>query len=161
MPSLREDLFDKYCQIDSPEERMRPSMHFHKFKVDKRSRGPVFGEYVHLKGRTSLHMRDMHHLPLPIWEEIIHFPQKVTRKLRCVKTRLKALNFHEFANVREKVVEAREALHRAQAAMLVNPKNPDLVGNEKVCLKNFHDLALAEEGFVKQKSRIQWLKLGD
>ena len=86
---------------------------------------------------------------------------RLTRKLRCVKTRLKALNFHEFANVREKVVEAREALHRAQAALLVSPNDYGLVENEKVCLKKFHDLALAEEGFLKQKSRIQWLKLGD
>ena len=43
----------------------------------------------------------------------------------------------------------------------VNPNDSDLVGIEKVCLKNFHDLAMAEEGFLKQKSRIQWLKLGD
>ena len=28
-------------------------------------------------------------------------------------------------------------------------------------MKAFHDLACAEEGFLKQKSRIQWLKLGD
>ena len=35
------------------------------------------------------------------------------------------------------------------------------MGNEKICLKNFHDRARAEEGFLKQKSRIQWLKLGD
>ena len=86
---------------------------------------------------------------------------RLTRKLRSVKTRLKAFNFHVFANVREKVVEVREALHRAQTALLSNPNDPGLVGNEKVCLKNFHDLALAEEGFLKQKSRIQWLKLGD
>ena len=49
MPSLGEDLFNKYCRIDSPEESMCPSMPFHEFKVDKRSRGPVFGKYVHLK----------------------------------------------------------------------------------------------------------------
>ena len=66
MPSLGEDLFGKYCRIDSPEEPMHPSMPCHKFKVDKRSRGPVLGEYVHLKGRTSLHMRDTRHLPPPI-----------------------------------------------------------------------------------------------
>ena len=86
---------------------------------------------------------------------------RLTWKLRSVKTHLKAFNFHVFANVREKVVEAREALHRAQDALLGNPNDPGLVGIEKVCLKNFHDLALAEEGFLKQKSRIQWLKLGD
>ena len=27
--------------------------------------------------------------------------------------------------------------------------------------KSYHDLAIAEEGFLKQKSRVQWLKLGD
>ena len=45
--------------------------------------------------------------------------------------------------------------------MLSNPNDSGLVGNEKICLKNFNDLARAEEGFLKQKSRIQWLKLGD
>ena len=63
MPSLGDDLFDKYCRIDSPEERMHPSMPCHEFKVDKRSRGLVFEEYVHLKGRTTLHIRDTCHLP--------------------------------------------------------------------------------------------------
>ena len=85
---------------------------------------------------------------------------RLTQKLRCVKTYLKAFNFHVFDNVREKVVEAREALHRAQAALLGNPNDTGLVGNDKVCLKNFHDLALAEERFLKQKSKIQWLELG-
>ena len=86
---------------------------------------------------------------------------RVTRKLRSVKTHLKAFNFHEFVNVREKVVEARKALHRTKDALLVNPDDFGLVDNEKVCLKKFHDLPLAEEGFLKQKSRIQWLKLVD
>ena len=98
MPSPREVLFNQCYRIDSPEESMHPSMPCHESKVDKRSRGPVFGKYVnlegrtslhtrdmrhllpsifHLKGRTSLHTRDMCHLPLSIWEKIIHFPRKV------------------------------------------------------------------------------------
>ena len=64
---------------------------------------------------------------------------RLTRKLNCVKASLKAFNFHEFANIREKVVEAREALHRVQADILVNPNDSDLVGIEKVCLKKFHE----------------------
>ena len=47
---------------------------------------------------------------------------RLTRKLRSVKTILKAFNFHAFANIREKVLEARVALHHAQAALLGNPK---------------------------------------
>ena len=86
---------------------------------------------------------------------------RLTRKLRSVKNRLKAFNFHDFANVQEKVVESRETLYRTQVDMLSNPNDSGLVGMEKMCLKNFHDLARAEEGFLKQKSRIQWLKLGD
>ena len=79
---------------------------------------------------------------------------KLTRKLRSVKNRLKAFNFQVFANVQEKVVEAREILYRAQADLLSNPSDTSLVGIEQKCLKNFHDLARAEEGFLKQKSRI-------
>ena len=50
------------------------------------------------------------------------------------ETSLKAFNSHEFGNIREKVVEAIEALQRAQADMLGNPSNSDLVGIEKECL---------------------------
>ena len=79
---------------------------------------------------------------------------RLTRKLRNDKNRLKAFNFQVFANIQEKVVEARETLYRAQADLLSNPSDTSLVGTEHECLKNFHDLARAEEGFLKQKLRI-------
>ena len=72
---------------------------------------------------------------------------RLTQKLRSVKNRLKAFNFQVFANVQEKVVDARETLYRAQADLLSNPSDTSLVGIEQECLKNFHDLARAEEGF--------------
>ena len=58
-------------------------------------------------------------------------------------------------------MDSRDALLHAQAALLGNPNDPSRVENEKVCLRIFYDLALDEEGFLKQKSRIQWLMLGD
>ena len=67
MPSPGEVLFNQCCRIDFPDESMHPSMPCHESKLDKRSRGPIFGKYVHLKGRTSLHMRDMRHLLPPIF----------------------------------------------------------------------------------------------
>ena len=86
---------------------------------------------------------------------------RLTLKLKSVKAIIKAFNFHSFAKLRERVVDARETLNQAQPALLNNPNDPLLVDNENRCLKTFHDLACAEEGFLKQKSRIQWLKLGD
>ena len=86
---------------------------------------------------------------------------RLTQKLRSVKNHLKAFNFHVFSNVQEKVEEARGTLYRAQADLLSKPNDPGLVLNEKICMKNFQELARAEEGFLQQKSRIQWLKLGD
>ena len=86
---------------------------------------------------------------------------RLTRKLKSVKAALKAFNFHSFAKLHDRVVDAKENLKQAQFALLNNPYDTLLVENEKKCLKAFHDLACAEEGFLKQKSRIQWLKLGD
>ena len=86
---------------------------------------------------------------------------RLTRKLKGVKAILKAFNFRSFGRLHDRVVAAREALTQGQTAVLNNPSNPMLGENEKGCLKIYHDLAIAEEGFLKQKSRVQWLKLGD
>ena len=94
--------------------------------------------------------------------EVFGIPMfRLTRKLKGVKVILKAFNFRSFGRLHERVVAAREALYQAQSALLNSPSNPILGENEKSCLKNYHDLAIAEEGFLKQKSRIQWLKLRD
>ena len=86
---------------------------------------------------------------------------RLTRKLKRVKAILKAFNFRSFGRLHERVVAAKEALCQAQSALLNSPSNPLLGENEKSSLKNYHDLAIAEEGFLRQKSRVQWLKLGD
>ena len=90
-----EALSNKGRRIGSSKGRMHPPMPCHEFRMDKPIRGPAFGRYVHLKMRTSPHMRnmrltispvlhlkgitslhpwDMRHLLLLIWEEIIHSP---------------------------------------------------------------------------------------
>ena len=74
---------------------------------------------------------------------------RLTRKLKSVKASLKAFNFHSFSKLRDRVVDAKENLKQAQSALLNNPYDFLLVENEKKCLKAFHDLACAEEGFLK------------
>ena len=86
---------------------------------------------------------------------------RLTQKLKRVKASLKVFNFHSFGMLGERVVKARKTLEQAQTAVLNNPTDPVLMDNERKCLKMYHDLAYAEEGFLKQKSRVQWLKLGD
>ena len=91
-----------------------------------------------------------------VWESDVHGTPmyRLTRKLKRVKAILKAFNFHSFGKLRERVVDARETLNQAQSALLNNPSNPMLIDNEKKCLKAYHDLAYAKEGFLKQKSRV-------
>ena len=86
---------------------------------------------------------------------------RLTRKPKAVKAILKAFNFRSFGRLHERVVAAGEALSQAPYVVLNSPSNPMLGENEKSCLKIYHDLAIAEEGFLKQKSRVQWLKLRD
>ena len=95
------------------------------------------------------------------WSCILGILRAMSRKLKNVKACLKSFNFHTFSNLQGKVVQARADLAHSQAALLDNPTDPGLVRNESLHLKVFYDLAIAEEGMLKQKSRIQWLKLGD
>ena len=86
---------------------------------------------------------------------------RMAQKLKRVKVALKTFNFQSFGKLRERVVDAREKLTQAQSKLLHNPTDPSLLDDERKWLKRYHDLAIAEEGFLKQKSRVQWLKLGD
>ena len=56
---------------------------------------------------------------------------RLTRKLKSVKATLKAFNFHSFAKLRERVVDAKESLNQAQYALLNSPFDPLLVDNER------------------------------
>ena len=77
--SRLEALFSKCCRVNSPEENTHPSLNHAKnitWGEQALSRSSIW-EHDYLKGRTSLQVRDMRHLLLPIWEEITHFPRKM------------------------------------------------------------------------------------
>ena len=71
--------------------------------------------------------------------------------MKRVKAALKTFNFHSFGKLHERVGDARESLNQALSALLNNPADPLLTDNERKCLKTYHDLAYAEEGFLKKK----------
>ena len=97
------------------------------------------------------------------WDRGVHGTPmyRLSQKLKRVKASLKMFTSHSFGKLRDRVEDAREALKMAQSAVLSNPSDTMLMDNERKCLKIYHDLASAEEGFLKQKSRVQWLKLDD
>ena len=86
---------------------------------------------------------------------------RLAQKLKRVKASLKSLNLHSFGKLHDRVVDAKEKLNQAQSNLLGNPTDHLLMDIEGNCLKAYRDLAYAEEGFLKQKSRVQWLHLGD
>ena len=90
------------------------------------------------------------------WQNEVHGTPmyRLTSKLKRVKAILKTFNFHSFGKLRERVVDAKEILNQAQFVLINNPTDPLLMVNEKNCLNSYHDLACAEKGFLKQKSRV-------
>jgi hypothetical protein len=82
-------------------------------------------------------------------------------KLKVVKAVLKQKNETCFGNLKQKVLQARDKLDLAQKEVISSLGRADCLLKERECLHAFVSLAKAEESFLKQKSRNQWLKLGD
>jgi hypothetical protein len=82
-------------------------------------------------------------------------------KLKAVKRILKIKNLDVFGGIGQKVSQARSKLAQAQADFLISGGDPDCHRKERECLHHFISISSAEEKFLKQKSRNQWLNLGD
>lgn len=82
-------------------------------------------------------------------------------KLKKVKEGLKQLNTHEFAQVAANIEEAREDLRKVQVEIQQDNFNATLHQQEREFTSNLRKWLLVEESVTRQKSRVQWLKLGD
>ena len=83
----------------------------------------------------------------------------LTTKLKKVKLALKTLN-NSCGNLHEAVISARRSLDVFQENLNGIPSADMCQLEEKLC-NNLHNALIAEEKFLKQKSRVNWLKLGD
>lgn len=83
----------------------------------------------------------------------------VTTKLKKVKTALKTLNAR-FGNVHSAVDNSRNALFNFQSTLPRLPSQNQLEQENRLISEYIKDLGI-EEKFLKQKSRVQWLKHGD
>ncbi|KAH7866733.1 hypothetical protein Vadar_024219 [Vaccinium darrowii] len=82
-------------------------------------------------------------------------------KLQRLKPVLRAFNKRFFSQIGERVLQARQELTHVQEQCFQSPFDGALADMEKELYLKFIDLSQAEEAFKKQKSRVQWLALGD
>lgn len=82
------------------------------------------------------------------------------RKLQLTKRALVALNKrHDMVCTNVEI--ARSELHSIQEQLVTASSNPHLLSMEKCAISKLNQALDMEESLFKQKSRINWLHLGD
>nr|XP_043612922.1 uncharacterized protein LOC122584908 [Erigeron canadensis] len=96
------------------------------------------------------------------WQDDIggHNMFKVVKKLRSLKRPLRKILFQQ-GNLHARVDQCRADLDEIQAEIDKDPTNSGLREKETIVLKKFNDASYDEECFLKQKSKVEWLKCGD
>ncbi|XP_056698108.1 uncharacterized protein [Spinacia oleracea] len=87
--------------------------------------------------------------------------QNVWSKLKAVKVELKALHKQEFAQLETNIEKCRRDLEMAQSISIANPDDSVVQEKEKECVAKLKLFLKVQESAYRQKSRIQWLQLGD
>ncbi|KAL1199402.1 hypothetical protein V5N11_007692 [Cardamine amara subsp. amara] len=81
-------------------------------------------------------------------------------KLKSLKRPIKSLNRENFSNIQERVILTNQLLQSVQVQALQTP-SLILFQKERDLHKKWLFLRTIEEAFLRQKSRINWLKEGD
>ncbi|XP_021996270.1 uncharacterized protein LOC110893471 [Helianthus annuus] len=85
---------------------------------------------------------------------------QVVRKLKLLKSPLRKL-FHKQGNLHEKVKSARKALDMCQMSLDGDPLNENILAQHGRLLQEYKDAVHDEVSFLKQKSKVEWLAVGD
>jgi hypothetical protein len=84
-----------------------------------------------------------------------------TTKLRLLKTELKQLHRQHTIHITSRVIHSRDEWNTDQSILAANPTSSEATDNERATANHYMQLCKDEESFFWQKSRIQWLQLGD
>ncbi|KAH7861825.1 hypothetical protein Vadar_031371 [Vaccinium darrowii] len=87
--------------------------------------------------------------------------KRLSTKLQRLKPVLRKFNTQFFSKIGQRVSQVREELSHVQALCYQTPHDSSLQELEKELHMKFISPSAAEESFKKQKSRVQWLALGD
>lgn len=85
---------------------------------------------------------------------------QLSRKLKLLKSVLRSINKNHFSDIHQRVEKERLDLLKLQKELFLGPEH-DLVLAVKTQCKKLAELVEVEESFLRQKSRINWLKEGD
>ena len=85
---------------------------------------------------------------------------RVATKLKLLKKIIRGFSRQNYSGIEKKTAEAHEKLLQAQEAMLYSPSIPNAT-SELTAQQNWEELSSAEAAFFYQRSRINWLALGD
>ncbi|KAJ7015484.1 hypothetical protein NC653_004701 [Populus alba x Populus x berolinensis] len=86
---------------------------------------------------------------------------QLTTKLQQLKRPLRQLHKHYTSSISSRVAQAKVAWVAAQYTLDENPTLQDARATERDLASKYIQLCKDEESFFKQKSRVQWLHLGD
>ncbi|XP_019258106.1 PREDICTED: uncharacterized protein LOC109236386 [Nicotiana attenuata] len=104
---------------------------------------------------------DFRHIVESNWKWKAGTMEDIWKNLKHVKAALKQLNNKEFMNVKLKIKSIRDKLQEVQGRMKDHNAPSRLFEVEKVMIQQLKKWDKIEEAIYKQKSRIQWLQLGD
>lgn len=85
---------------------------------------------------------------------------RFSKKLKGLKPSLRSLGKEKLGDLQRRTKEAHELLCDKQAGTLANP-SPQMIEEELRAYTKWEHLADLEEGFLKQKSKLHWLNVGD
>lgn len=98
-----------------------------------------------------------------VWGQAIHGNPIfcLASKLQVLRSHLKRYHKRNTSHISARVKEARNIWSNGQTLLNERPWDTSLQNQERHQAENYNRLCLEEEAFYKQKSRIQWLHLGD
>ncbi|XP_070025200.1 uncharacterized protein LOC142181811 [Nicotiana tabacum] len=86
---------------------------------------------------------------------------QIVGKLNILKGVLKQLNKTKFNNIEGKAEQAKKDLEECQQHMQQNPLNQGLIEREQQLPISYRRYKEASDKFLRQKSKVQWLKQSD
>lgn len=85
----------------------------------------------------------------------------IWHKLKHLKDHFKQINTSYLRTIPEKLAQLRKLLEQTQHLLSHDQLNPNLILAERTGLAEIEKWSNIEEDIWKQKSRVDWIKLGD